>query len=525
MIGDLLSKGYFPQELPPPFHTATLASSISSNLAGLGHPFIFDPSQRSNISRSGRFNLARTGSLRRILNILNPVNYIQLANVIHNEWNDIDNHVRQSPISLSRPKITPNSPRAFERFVSLGELPEVRAHTRIGCRYLLKTDISTFYPSVYTHSIPWALHSKPTAKSQRRYAQLLGNRIDTLVRNAQDQQTKGIPIGPDTSLLIAESILTSIDLELANNIQLRGFRYVDDYELGFSSFAEAESALSTLQELLIEYELQLNPNKTKIDELPTRIEPLWVSELRRFEFRSVTRTQKADLVYYFDCAFDMWRNNPDEYVLKYAASRSKSFGIDAYNWELYESLLLNCALAEPGALPIIVDQFKRYLEDGFLLDKTKIQETFARIVEAHALHGHGSKVAWVLWGSLILGIPIDNQTANLISRINDSVVALLALDAKQKGLIDASIGFANWLQFMGFDELYDQNWLIAYEAFEQGWLPSSSGLDYIAGDPCFAYFRSQNISFYDNQASISYTPPLIQTQSYIGGGGGGISPE
>jgi len=27
-------------------------------------------------------------------------------------------------------------------------------------KYLIKTDIKNFYPSIYTHSIPWALHDK-----------------------------------------------------------------------------------------------------------------------------------------------------------------------------------------------------------------------------------------------------------------------------------------------------------------------------------------------------------------------------
>ena len=27
-------------------------------------------------------------------------------------------------------------------------------------KYILKTDIKNFYPSIYTHSIAWALHTK-----------------------------------------------------------------------------------------------------------------------------------------------------------------------------------------------------------------------------------------------------------------------------------------------------------------------------------------------------------------------------
>ena len=37
-------------------------------------------------------------------------------------------------------------------------------------RYLVKADISTCFPSIYSHSIPWALVGKETAKKNHRIA-------------------------------------------------------------------------------------------------------------------------------------------------------------------------------------------------------------------------------------------------------------------------------------------------------------------------------------------------------------------
>jgi hypothetical protein len=36
-----------------------------------------------------------------------------------------------------------------------------------GARYALVTDISSYFPTVYTHTIPWALHTKPVAKANK----------------------------------------------------------------------------------------------------------------------------------------------------------------------------------------------------------------------------------------------------------------------------------------------------------------------------------------------------------------------
>jgi hypothetical protein len=101
------------------------------------------------------------------------------------------------------------------------------------CRYLLYADTSRYYTTIYTHSISWALHGKSVAKERRHDKSLLGNQLDELVRATQDSQSVGIPIGPDTSLIISEIIGTAIDLELrerlsAANIKMQGHRYLDD---------------------------------------------------------------------------------------------------------------------------------------------------------------------------------------------------------------------------------------------------------------------------------------------------------
>lgn len=523
MLVELLQRGYFPQELPPPFESTSLGLAIASQISSLSHPFICDPQSRQQfISHSGKLNLARAGTLRRVLGLPNPINYIQLAYVISYEWQQLIQHIHQSNVSLSKPVLNPGKTRAVERFKGFSDLPEIRAINRSNCRYALITDINTFYPSIYTHSIPWALHTKPIAKTQRRYSQSLGNKIDTLVRNAQDQQTKGIPIGPDTSLIIAEAILSVVDQALERQLPIRGFRYVDDYELCFWSFADAEAALFLLQELLTQFELQLNPNKTKIIELPHRVEPKWVSDLRVFEFRPNAKAQHTDIIHFFDCAFDLWSNNQEDAVLKYAAARSKSITVPEENWSVYESFLLQCSVAEAGALPVVIELLKRYSVGGYSLDKDLIRETFVRIVELHAPRGHGSEVASVVWGSLVLQLPIDDSTANLIGTMNDSVVALLTLDAQAKGLVSNNVNFNLWGQCMISDELYGSNWLLCYQAYENGWLPSVDGSDYISRDPIFAFLRNNQVKFYDIQSSNKYSvvpvprprPPVIYTGGY-----------
>jgi hypothetical protein len=151
---------------------------------------------------------------------------------------------------------------------------------------LLRTDISQFYPTLYTHTIPWALHTKATCQATLAAGKgnpLLGDQIDRALQRMNDGQTHGIPIGPDAGLVAAEVLLAAVDQELLNrcNSLIRGFRYVDDYELSFNSMSDAENVLTELQSIMATYELTLNPRKTRIDELPKAIESSWGAELSR----------------------------------------------------------------------------------------------------------------------------------------------------------------------------------------------------------------------------------------------------
>mgnify|MGYP000856593299 CR=1 FL=1 len=61
--------------------------------------------------------------------------------------------------------------------------------------YVLHTDISDCYGSIYTHSIAWSLHTKVTAKQRRNDRSLIGNVIDKHLQDMAYGQTNGIPQG------------------------------------------------------------------------------------------------------------------------------------------------------------------------------------------------------------------------------------------------------------------------------------------------------------------------------------------
>ncbi len=104
--------------------------------------------------------------------------------------------------------------------------------------HLIKADIKNFYPSIYTHSLAWALHGKKFVrrpKSIHNFA-LVGDRLDKLFQNANDGCTNGLPIGPVVSDIAAEIIAASVDRELSRHLRALGIdcaavRFKDDYRI------------------------------------------------------------------------------------------------------------------------------------------------------------------------------------------------------------------------------------------------------------------------------------------------------
>ena len=82
-------------------------------------------------------------------------------------------------------------------------------------------DISNCYGSIYTHTIPWALHTKHVAKSNQNNNDLLGNKIDSLIQLMQNGQTNGIPQGSVLMDFIAEIILSYVDKLLDEKLKIK----------------------------------------------------------------------------------------------------------------------------------------------------------------------------------------------------------------------------------------------------------------------------------------------------------------
>jgi hypothetical protein len=492
----LLTKGYFPRELPPPFNTRSFGAYAVVNARNW---------PKSQWTRCARHNLARPGGLRRPLGIPNPAAYFRLADIVAANWTALKSHTWKHRLSASRPHPMTKSPRAVVPRYRYGELPRLRALRRRAARYLLLTDIAQFYPTMYTHAIPWALHGKTAAKqalaSKNKGAHLLGNKIDKALQYMSDGQTHGIPIGPDTSLMVAEVLLAAADEILLTRCQgmVRGFRYVDDYELSFPTLREAEQVLTEIQGILAEFELVLNPRKTGVVELPQSIDGRWASDISRFSVRDATHPvgQRNDLLSLFSMAFDTARGAPEESVLKFAVARVQNVAVDAAGWRTFQNCVLGCATADSSTVASVLGTIHKVSQAGnHQVSKVPLAEVCESIILRHAPRGQGSEVAWALWAAVSWGLTLSPSTAQAVCRMDDDVVALLALCADARGVwLAGSLDKQAWAILAGQPgALTSEHWLLAYEAHRQGWIVVPA----TAQDPMFGPMLNAGVSFFDS---------------------------
>ena len=100
-LSQLLARGYFPKELPPPFNTKSFGT-FAETAPAVFHLDTTKKGIKNNLTtRSAVHNLARTGTLRRKLTIPNPVSQYQIARAVAEGWVELKSACVKSPSYLS----------------------------------------------------------------------------------------------------------------------------------------------------------------------------------------------------------------------------------------------------------------------------------------------------------------------------------------------------------------------------------------------------------------------------------------
>ncbi|MGD1066536.1 MAG: RNA-directed DNA polymerase, partial [Vulcanimicrobiaceae bacterium] len=295
----LVEVGYLPKELPLEFNSTSFARHFRSLLPTLRKV-------KPKLTTAGFFHLSMANQARRMVRIIHPKSCADQADVISANWPNINKILRASPICVSRPRFATPSNVERNRATNLGptqSLSELQLQFSADHRFILQTDIARFFSSVYTHAIPWAIHGKAVAKANHSDT-LYGNALDTATRNGQDGQTIGIPVGPDSSHIISELVAARIDEAAMSGKNVLGYRYVDDYFLGFDSEADANDMLHRIEAAARDFQLELNYGKTSIVRSTDVNTAIGSDPIRDFHFNNDEKPSVQELHRFFSVATD-----------------------------------------------------------------------------------------------------------------------------------------------------------------------------------------------------------------------------
>jgi Reverse transcriptase (RNA-dependent DNA polymerase) len=285
----LVTKGYFPEPyvLPPCFAVTKYPK--------YGKEFFPHKSKKfqPRLTEYQQVHFPKTDYTDRTFGFIDPEINSDIAYTIASNWTTIvdivfhrDNKVccYSFPVPLDSGNFGQvgglRSGRMIYEFIEMAENDLAAVAHRF--KYLLKADVKNFYPSVYTHSIPWAIHGKSFIRNSanRHNYDFIGNRLDKLFQNSNDGCTNGLPIGPAVSDLAAEIVMAGVDRLLSKSLsdEVLVLRFKDDYRILAKTESAGLSVIKGLQAALKDYRLELNDEKTQLQKLPSGVFRGWVSQ-------------------------------------------------------------------------------------------------------------------------------------------------------------------------------------------------------------------------------------------------------
>ena len=494
----MLEHGFLPEGLPPVFRIENLHEA---SLKPVSEGFYLTEKP----TECCKFSASKRGGQRRTFSIPNPICAVDLAIFFSKHERQIEEHLQLSTVAQSQPLFSINTGLRPIQISSFQEFHRTRRTELSQSRYIVRTDISRFFHSIYTHTIPWALHGKSLAKKDRspKSDDNFGNALDWIIRQAQDGQTVGIPVGPDFSRIVSEVIATAIDRDFGkkHGHDIPYTRLVDDIFIGADNIDEANSYLRSLRDSIQSYELDINESKTSIIDASADIEPYWPVEIRReldlFSECGVNFRSKSDFTHLLDEILRLSTNNRDDGIIKYSIKQIDKIQLWTKFWDILEPFLFRIAINFPHCWEYIA-KVASWRSRTSSLDSKRWQSVIHRSALRHASSGNDFEVAWALWLLKEIAQPVDQDLLSEVLRKCGPIPCMLVLDIHRN--VGSSYKFPKeeLVLRLGEKPMTGSNWMLAYEADRQFGIKIKT--KNLQGNDFFRQMYDDDVSFYDSEA-------------------------
>lgn len=270
-----------------------------------------------------------------------------------------------------------------------------------GAKKILNLDISNCFSSFYIHMIPAILlgledTEKEYKKSQSHVANIVIDptyikycKLDEIIRHQNENRTNGLLVGVLSSKIIAESILTRIDIELKGQ-GVNYSRYMDDYEVYLYGDDE-KYIISIFEKTLKRYGFSLNNEKTKIKEFPYYVAENLANIYTKYQDKTLNG---SELMALFN-TFSLLEENGTKGAIRYLLKSIEKIPIETENSELYKAYLLTILGNNERALSKVCSLLIKNYNQVPL--ESKDIDFIINLLKMHILHEHDLEVLWLLY--------------------------------------------------------------------------------------------------------------------------------
>lgn len=419
----LLGYGMFANKLPPIFTSVPFFNYCQTN-----NPAYLNKDWHDYVYYSSMRNV----NIPRVFGIPTPMKYQLLCLTIKDNWDLLKQHFHQQTdhqeYRVSRIHIRKlyGKKELFEmnyknwRTDGNPETGLLFLKPQGASKYIVKADISTCFPSIYSHSLPWAFVGKEVAKTTRNNDTLWYNQIDAACSTMKNGETHGLLIGPYASNLLSEVILTVVDKKLYD----KGYRYyrnIDDFECYVESYEKGQCFLHDLEEVLREFDLPLNHKKTAILPLPVSMAEKWVHKLNSYLAITCDEINYKEVNAYLDLALGLATKTENAAVLNYAIKTLASKKLTANAKKLAAQRIMHMS----DVYPYLVQLMEESVFIPFGISQTDIKAySDALYTDSKASHNYEA-ISFAIYFSLKHGFTLNELDINWVIARGDCVLLLM----------------------------------------------------------------------------------------------------
>ena len=454
------------------------------------------------------FTVPRPGSGRRNLALVHPLAQLRLSLLITQHRGKIKKIISEGGRSLY---CTSEDPKKFKAFKGLDfrKVDVLAANLYSKSPYVLKADISRFFYTIYTHSIPWAILGKEKVKdwiahNSRKLNNHWSNDLDKALQFCQSRETFGIPVGPDTSRIIAEILLAGVesDKKLSGSIRdCPAFRLLDDYVIGFDDENKAEAAHGALRAALWKFNLQLNEEKTFISKSRSLAGEKWKLDFNSVVLSYKHQTKQAKDIYRLvDLTLHFCSEAGTDAPASWACRHLSRLAIFPENFELVLDAMFRLGRDFPSCMhhvAVFLINYQSMCDDPHI--RKRVETWLKTTIRTHNQHSHDSEIAWCLLTGAVLRIIFDEaELPPFDTRPNSVVFAMLGM-LWERGLLSVPLSKWGWRSEFKKTGVYGENWLPFYEAVRRKWTKDKDIISAVTGDPIFSKMLAAKVTFLEDR--------------------------